>query len=229
MDNVTTFWDVDSTFTVESLDYLAQRKLDPTTLQTFEGITQAGMNGDMPFKESLRRRIDVLLQKKVTRADVDEVARALPHVLYADRVQKWIRDHQDKAIAITGGFRQVLEPLLLEIGFHEQNIFANEFRFDGDKLVGYDDQHPLAGNGGKVEVARRIVSGRWLDRDQIVMIGDGNSDWKVWNEGYAAAFIHFLGIVNPEERAAVIAKAPLRAFHHLDTLQHLQEFQQQVS
>ena len=72
--------DFDSTFiTQESLDELAIYKLSnqpdsQKKLNRIKSITNAGMNGDMPFKQSINERMELL---NLNRADINTVSKRL--------------------------------------------------------------------------------------------------------------------------------------------------------
>ena len=72
--------DFDSTFiTQESLDELAIYKLSnqpdsQKKLNRIKSITNAGMNGDMPFKQSIDERMELL---NLNRADINTVSKRL--------------------------------------------------------------------------------------------------------------------------------------------------------
>ena len=72
--------DFDSTFiTYESLDELAKYKLSnhpdsEVLLSRIKSLTNAGMNGDIPFKQSLDQRMDLL---NLDRADIFSVLNRL--------------------------------------------------------------------------------------------------------------------------------------------------------
>ena len=72
--------DFDSTFiTEESLDELAKYKLrdqpdSQTMLNKIKSLTNAGMNGDIPFKQSLDERMEVL---NLNRSDINSVSKIL--------------------------------------------------------------------------------------------------------------------------------------------------------
>ena len=72
--------DFDSTFiTEESLDELAKYKLSDqpdsqTMLNKIKSLTNAGMIGDIPFKQSLDERMEVL---NLNRSDINSVSKIL--------------------------------------------------------------------------------------------------------------------------------------------------------
>ena len=72
--------DFDSTFiTEESLDELAKYKLSHQNnsqkkLNKIQSLTNAGMNGDIPFKQSLDQRMGLL---NLNRADIKSVSKRL--------------------------------------------------------------------------------------------------------------------------------------------------------
>ena len=185
-------FDFDSTFNQkEMLEWLAWFALADTDRQStifkqIETITNSGMNIDLSFRESLEKRLALF---SASRENLDQLV---------DFLQKHMTDsiitHRDFIIRnskqiyiVSGGFREAIIPVVKNFGIDESHVFANSFEFDGDdRIVGVDWTNPMSRDGGKVDVVRQLnLNGT------IHMIGDGKTDFQVWEEGIAQHFFLF--------------------------------------
>lgn len=236
MEHSYTVWDVDSTLTGESLDELARTKLTEDQYQDFANVTKLGMNGEIPFSESLRRRVDVLVEAGVTIAEVEEFAQTLEITEEVrDHIQSLVQEHPERHIVLTGGFRRILLPLLLKIGFKEENIFTNTFADNGEVITGYDDENALAQDNGKVLQMLEIMTMekyQHLDAKPKMtsIVGDGGSDMNILLHSLAITFVHYTGVAGKENRERIAKKVEqhedmFASDHHKETVRILRERQ----
>lgn len=198
-------FDVDSTLLrVESLDMAVETALHgaPDEAQArdrLHALTTGGMTGTIALRESLETRITLARMSRSLVQDVAEQLRkrVTPGLKPA---LKRLRDQGDELHAISGGFVDLLEPVLTDLGFDDTSIHANRFRFDGDSVVGLDENIPLSRNGGKAEILTLIS----VNADQIIMVGDGMTDFEAFEGGAADRFIGFGVVV---QREVVLAAA----------------------
>ncbi|RKQ96258.1 HAD-IB family phosphatase [Maricaulis maris] len=196
-------FDVDSTLLrVESLDSaleaaLAMRDDKLAAKARLHEITRAGMSGSMALRDSLEARLELAA---LDRAGVDAVAEQLRQRLtpgMAPLIRK-LRARGDVLHAVSGGFADLLEPVLGDLGFGQGDIHANRFIWNGDQVSGLDTDYPLSRNGGKAEILNTI-SGK---ADETIMVGDGMTDFEAYEAGAADRFIGF-GLI--AKREVVIA------------------------
>lgn len=197
--------DFDSTFTqVEALDVLGEISLksDPfrnEKLQAIKDITDMGMEGSLNFRESLERRLGILEAKKDQISELIEALRAKVSKSFK-RNREFLREHAEDIIIISNGFRDFIIPIVGEYGIKPENVFANEFIYDGSgKIIDFNRDNVLSKNGGKSETIKRLN----LEGD-IYVIGDGYTDYEIKASGLANKFYAFTENV---ERAKVTAKA----------------------
>lgn len=198
-------FDVDSTLLrVESLDTAIEAALagmpdSETTRGQLHAITQAGMTGKMALRESLEARLSLA---SLDRDLIDSIAEILRQKITPGMkpLLASLRQNGDQLHAISGGFRDLLDLVLGDLGFAVSERHANRFVFDGDLVCGLDRECPLSQNGGKADILRQI-SGQ---AEQIVMVGDGMTDFEAFEQGAAHRFIGFGAI---EARDVVIAAA----------------------
>jgi len=71
--------------------------------------------------------------------------------------KKFINENNDKIIIISGGFYELIYPVVSKFGIKKENIFANTFIYDKDgKIIGVDKNNPLSKNNGKVKTIKNI-------------------------------------------------------------------------
>ena len=185
--------DFDSTFvTVESLDELAHIVLkdNPESaqrLETIRAITRAGMEGSIPFDESLSKRLKLLNinQKDIHAATIVLAKKVTPSF---KRNKQFLMENAQNILIISGGFYEMIIPIVLEYGIVEDQVFANKFVYKGtSKIANVDSQNIMAQSGGKVAQANALgLAG------EIHVIGDGYTDYQIKSEGPATKFFSFI-------------------------------------
>lgn len=197
--------DFDSTLIrVEMMDVMAEVAIpDPAARadvrQRIQALIDAAMAGRMDYRESLRQRL-ALLHFPHTR--MPEVSARLQTLVTPSflRNRAFLAEHADRTHVLTGGFRQMVEPVIRDLGLRTDQLHANTLSFDAAGVSnGCDWDNPLSREGGKIEVVRALK----LDGPTVV-VGDGWSDYKIREAGAATSFYAFTeNIARPE----VIAKA----------------------
>ena len=185
--------DFDSTFvTVESLDELAHivLKENPESaqrLETIRAITRAGMEGSIPFDESLSKRLKLLNinQKDIHAANIVLAKKVTPSF---KRNKQFLMENAQNILIISGGFYEMIIPIVSEYGILEDQVFANKFVYKGTSRIAHvDSQNIMAQSGGKVAQANALgLAG------EIHVIGDGYTDYQIKSEGPAKKFFAFI-------------------------------------
>lgn len=197
--------DFDSTFTkVEAFDVLADITLkdDPDKAaikKKITEITDKGMNGTLSFRESLEQRLALL---KPERKHIPQLVKLLKDQVSESfkRNKEFFSNYAEQIYIISNGFREFIEPVVLEFGIRPENILANEFIFDASgKVIDFNRNNPLSENGGKSKRLKDLN----LPGD-IYVIGDGYTDYEIKHAGLANKFYAFTENV---ERESVSSKA----------------------
>ena len=185
--------DFDSTFvTVESLDELAHIVLkdNPESaqrLETIRAITRAGMEGSIPFDESLSKRLKLLNinQKDIHAATIVLAKKVTPSF---KRNKQFLMENAQNILIISGGFYEMIIPIVSEYGILEDQVFANKFVYKGTSRIAHvDSQNIMAQSGEKVAQANALgLAG------EIHVIGDGYTDYQIKSEGPATKFFAFI-------------------------------------
>ncbi|HEY2444324.1 MAG TPA: phosphoglycerate dehydrogenase [Rhizomicrobium sp.] len=197
--------DFDSTFIQdEALDVMAGIALSghpdkSRLLEKIAAITRAGMEGEVPFAESLKLRLKLIPAKtQHIKETVDRLkSRITPSI---ERNRDFFTTNCKNIYIISGGFREFIVPVVRPFGIAPGHVLANSLRFDRKgKIIGVDRKNPLAHNDGKA----RAVSALKLE-GEVVVVGDGITDYQIREQGGAHAFFAFTENI---ARPSVVRKA----------------------
>ena len=185
-------FDFDSTLIqLESLEELAYIALAnhperSARMASLEHITKQGMAGEMPFDESINKRLKLFQAHK---SDVDKLINHL-NTSWTTSVlehEQWFKDNKDDIYVVSGGFSDYIVPLANKIGISKNHVFANRFTYDNDSTItGLDTSSPLSQPQGKVKQVQRLKFQR-----PVIMVGDGYTDYEVRKHGHADEFWAF--------------------------------------
>lgn len=212
-------FDVDSTLLrVESLDTALDAALGalPDAAEArrhLHEITNAGMTGRMALRDSLEARLRLAA---LDQARVDAVAEQLRQRVTPGMVAllRRLRERGDSLHAISGGFADLLDPVLQDLGFRQGDIHANRFVWQDARVVGLDIDCPLSRNGGKADILGK-VSGQ---ARETIMVGDGMTDFEAFESGAADRFIGF-GLI--ARREVVVAACEYAGADYVRTVEGL--------
>ncbi|MFD1095609.1 phosphoglycerate dehydrogenase [Salegentibacter chungangensis] len=184
--------DFDSTFTqVEALDVLGEISLAghekrDEKLQELRDLTDRGMGGDLAFRESLQKRLELLEAQEVHLEPLIENLKDRVSVSFV-RNETFFTENRDRIYIISNGFKEFIVPIVKEYGLKEENVFANTFVFDENgHIVGFDHDNVLSSNNGKVEQLKRLEL-----KGDVYVIGDGYTDYEIKAAGLANKFYAF--------------------------------------
>ena len=162
-------FDVDSTLIQgEVIEMLAEKA---GALAAVAEVTEAAMRGELDFAESLHRRVATLagLPAEV----LDEVADQIELTPGARTTIRTLRRLGYYCGIVSGGFRQVIEPLAHELMM--DFVAANELEIVDGKLTGR-----VVGNvvdrPGKAKALRDFAQQVGVPMEQTVAVGDGAND-----------------------------------------------------
>lgn len=179
-------FDCDSTLSaIEGIDELAREHMDQIA-----SLTDAAMSGEVPLESVYKQRLEIVRPTRQAVEAVGElyVERALPHV--AELVAAL--HHLGKRVyVISGGVLGAVRILARHLEVPEERVHAVDLRHDDDgAYLGFDEDSPLARNGGKPEIVAA------LNEPSIALVGDGTSDLEA--APYLSRFVAFGGVANRE-------------------------------
>ena len=189
--------DFDSTFIIkESLDELAHFTLGQDQknfeyLAQIESFTRAGMGGKIPFDISLQRRVELL---NTFKKDIQSITKILSKEVTPsfERNNSFIQKYASRIFIISGGFKDMILPIVSEYGISSRQVFGNEFIYNSDdKVIGLDKNNLMSKNRGKTKLVKSLQLSVNID-----IIGDGFTDYEIKKSGYATRFYAFIENVN---------------------------------
>ncbi|CAI7995168.1 Phosphoserine phosphatase [Geodia barretti] len=186
-------FDVDSTLIrIEGIDQLA--RLCGAEERVTE-LTRQAMGGSLTFRESLSQRLNIIRPSR----DQIEKFKSLhtPDTILTPDVQRLVKllfQRGAEIYLVSGGFREVIEPLADHLGIPRDHVFANKLLFtENGEYRGFDESQPTSRSGGKPTVVAEIKK----KHKTVVMIGDGATDMEA--SPPADLFIGFGGNVVREK------------------------------
>jgi len=197
--------DFDSTFTqVEALDILGEISLannpkKKKKLQELKELTDLAMGGKLAFRESLEKRLDILEANKSAIPELVERLKKMVSVSFV-RNEEFFKEYKNNIYIISNGFKEIIVPIVSELGVKEGNVYANTFVFDErGNITGFDKDNVLSSNNGKVELLKQMGL-----KGDVYVIGDGYNDYEIKAAGLANKFYAFTENI---ERDDVLDKA----------------------
>lgn len=162
-------FDVDSTLIQEEvIDLLAARA---NVAEEVSAITAAAMRGEIDFTNSLTKRVSLLAG--LSADDLITVRSEIHLSEGATNLIKFLQNQGHVMAAVSGGFIDVLEPLLLEIGI--TNYHANKLEIIDGKLTGIIIG-PIVDSETKSETLVKFANQFKIPMTETVAIGDGAND-----------------------------------------------------
>lgn len=162
-------FDVDSTLIQgEVIEMLAARA---GREQEVAAVTEAAMRGELDFAESLQQRVAALAGLDVS--VLDEVAMELQLTPGARTTIRTLHRMGYHCGVVSGGFRQVIEPLAheLELDF----VKANTLEISEGKLTGRV-KGEVVDRAGKAKALRAFADSVGVPMEQTIAVGDGAND-----------------------------------------------------
>ncbi len=162
--------DMDSTMiTVECLDELADFVGCKAEVAA---ITRAAMNGEIEYRESLRRRVALLegLPERVIREVIAERVRTTPG---ARTLVATMRAAGARSALVSSGFRQFTRHVAELLGFDEER--GNELLIEHGTITGRVAE-PILDAGAKLGTLEELLARYGLPAEAALAVGDGAND-----------------------------------------------------
>jgi phosphoserine phosphatase len=153
------------------------------------------MNGDVKFEDALRDRLDII---RPTEEQLRRCTEAHPLVLspHVSTLISFLRQRKADIFLISGGFIQLIEPLLATLEIPKDHVYANVLEFnEKGEYAGFDTLQPTSHSGGKAEALQAIIQTYGYKR--VVMVGDGVTDMEA--KPPAFMFIGYGGVTAREK------------------------------
>jgi phosphoserine phosphatase len=134
-------------------------------------VTRAAMNGDMDFRESLQRRLQLLAG--LDAAVIGEIAERLPLSDGAERLISTLQVLGYKTAILSGGFTHFGRHLQQKLGI--DYVYANELEIQDGKLTGRV-LGPIVDGARKAELLKMLAEREGIHLEQVIAVGDGAND-----------------------------------------------------
>lgn len=208
----TIIFDFDSTIIrVESLDEIIRIALEDggfsdgqrTSVMTeIERITNLGMAGEIDLSESIARRLaSASVHQKHVRMFCERLSSGdlfVPGM--PELIRALLKDGQ-QVMVISGGLLGCLNAVAPLLTLLPQHLYANTYTVDDRGIVmNVDHTNPLSTTSGKSVLIKQLKE-KGIIAGRSIIVGDGMSDFRPFEQGSVDAFIGFGGVVKREEVA----------------------------
>nr|XP_027089158.1 phosphoserine phosphatase, chloroplastic-like isoform X2 [Coffea arabica] len=179
--------------------------------------TARAMSGSIPFEDALAARLS-LFNPSIAQVQ-DFLEKRPPRISRGiDELVKKMKARNTDVYLISGGFRQMINPVASILGIPVDHIFANQLLFgSAGEFLGFDTDEPTSRSGGKAIAVQQIRKANGYK--SLVMIGDGATDLEARKPGGADLFICYAGV---QLRETVAAKADWLVFNFKDLIDSLE-------
>ena len=183
--------DFDSTFIqLETIDEIAKISLYNDTnkknkLKEINEITNKAMSGKISFSEALNERLKIL---KISVENIHSAIKIISNKISISflRNKDFIKLNSNDIWIVSGGFKDIINPIVKEFGINPDRVIANSFLIEKGKIIGIDQKNPLSQDRGKIKAIKKLNF-----FSDTIMIGDGYTDYEVYIENACNHFIYF--------------------------------------
>ena len=212
--------DFDSTFIKdETLDeiakFLSSNNNSKILKEKISSITNQAMEGKLDFSTALKKRVNLL---NIHQEQIQKIINILQKRISNSflRNKSKIRAIKNRVYIISGGFKEIIIPIVEDFGIAKDHVFGNEFTYDSKGFVnGINNQSPLSYSDGKIRALKTLN----LDNGAYV-IGDGSTDLELKKMEGVNSFICFTENINRisvSNKADYIASDLDQVFNIIDT------------
>lgn len=172
-------------------------------LEHVKQLTNSGMSGKLDFLSSLLQRLEAV---PISKDDVAKFSQNA-HQFVTQGMKELIQELMSHAIdvwIVSGAIREAILPLGEFLGIPQSRIRGVELQWSAKGLYqGIDRSNPF--NRSKSEGAKELVS---LWSSPVIAVGDGMTDYALYEEKVAS---HFIAFTQHVRRDAVVAKCHYEA------------------
>jgi phosphoserine phosphatase len=161
-------------------------------------ITEAAMRGELDFKESFRRRMQLL--KGLDASIVSDIADRLPVTDGAYRLISTLKMLGYKTAIISGGFNVFGHRLQKDLGI--DYVFANELEIENGKLTGRAIE-PIIDGERKALLLQDLANREGIRIEQTIAVGDGANDLPMLNLAGLGIAFHAKPVVKANAEQAI--------------------------
>ena len=193
--NINLIIDFDSTFIKdESLDIISNfsavhTKNNSKIVDQISSITNDAMNGKINFSDALIKRIRLLnANKSHIDLTIEYIKKNVTSSIIENKM--FFKENSKNCFIVSGGFHEIIHPIIKPFGIPRKNIFANDFIYNkNNNIYSINDENMLSKDQGKVEIVKNI-------KGFNIAIGDGYTDYEIKKYNAADLFIQFVENIN---------------------------------
>lgn len=148
-------FDLDSTITKAEILPTISQKIGK--LEEMRNLTEATMRGELPFKTSFLRRVQILSQ-----IDVSEVRKIVSEIPLNEPIAQFIRNNADRCYIVTGNLDVWIEDLMKKLGM-EHHVYCSKANVKENRIA------QVVSVIDKELTAKQFVQ-------PLVVVGDGDND-----------------------------------------------------
>lgn len=195
----------------EIVDVLAQI-VGGNSAKEIASITNACMDGkvNMSFEESLKKRIKILVKNGLVKTHLQKCIESLNFSHgFESLVEKMLETYgtlENKVFILSGGFEEVIKPKIFELNLPEtekqilsNQVFANAFLFENDKVVGVDfhseEKNMWREFAKLIKIQKLRELGLISNSAKILALGDGSNDVSMIINESEGLFVSYSGVV----------------------------------
>ena len=195
----------------ELADYVGLR-------EKISGITERTMRGELPFEESLRERVQALVNLPTNVLD-DVYEKRVTVMPGATDLIKAMKQEGAKCVLVSGGFTYFTQRVAEKLGFDSHQ--ANTLEIADRRLTGRVIE-PILGRKAKREALERLAKSQGIDPAATVAVGDGANDLDMLSA--AGLGVAFRAKPRVREAASAMPNGAVITHGDLTALLYLQGF-----
>ena len=167
--------------------------------QQIKNLTNQAMEGELDFSIALKKRVSLLNMHQTELKNIISILKERISDSFLENINK-IKAISDSVYIISGGFKEIITPIVKDFGIEDNHVFGNQFRYDSKGFInGINNKSLLSYSDGKI----RAVETLNLENGAYV-IGDGSTDLELKKVKGITSFICFVENIN---RKSVSSKA----------------------
>ena len=167
--------------------------------QQIKNLTNQAMEGELDFSIALKKRVSLLNMHQTELKNIISILKERISDSFLENINK-IKAISDSVYIVSGGFKEIITPIVKDFGIEDNHVFGNQFRYDSRGFInGINNKSLLSYSDGKI----RAVETLDLENGAYV-IGDGSTDLELKKVKGITSFICFVENIN---RKSVSSKA----------------------